>query len=36
MEELGTLRSRLRAEGIPPGEISERTRAVIDGKGWLA
>ena len=35
LEELGSARNRLRAEGVPAGEISERTRQVIDQEGWL-
>ena len=34
--ELGSARDRWRAEGVPAGEISRRTREVIDRKGWLA
>jgi precorrin-2 dehydrogenase/sirohydrochlorin ferrochelatase len=35
LEELGSARNRWRAEGVPAGEISERTRQVIDQEGWL-
>ena len=35
LEVLGSARNRWRAEGIPAGEISERTRQVIDREGWL-
>ena len=35
LEELGSARNRLRAEGVPAGEISERARQVIDQEGWL-
>lgn len=33
--ELGDARTRWRAEGVPAGEIGERTRRIIDDKGWL-
>jgi precorrin-2 dehydrogenase / sirohydrochlorin ferrochelatase len=33
--ELGAARTRWRAEGTAPGEISDRTRRMIDEKGWL-
>ena len=36
LEELGASRNRWRAEGIPADQISQRTRRVIDRKGWLA
>jgi precorrin-2 dehydrogenase / sirohydrochlorin ferrochelatase len=36
LAELGAARDRWRAAGVPAGEISERTRAIIDQKGWLA
>lgn len=35
LDELGEARTVWRAEGVPAGEISERTRQIIDGKGWL-
>jgi precorrin-2 dehydrogenase/sirohydrochlorin ferrochelatase len=34
--ELAALRERLRGEGASPAEISERTRASIVARGWLA
>jgi precorrin-2 dehydrogenase / sirohydrochlorin ferrochelatase len=34
--ELGAARTRWRAEGMSPGEISDRTRRMIDEKSWLA
>lgn len=33
--EIAVLRETLRSEGVDPGEVSERTRALIQGKGWL-
>lgn len=33
--ELGSARDRWRAEGARAGEIGERTRRLIDEKGWL-
>ncbi len=33
--ELGAVRTRWRNEGVTPGEISDRTRRLIDEKGWL-
>jgi len=35
IEELGDARTRWRTEGVGPGEISDRTRRIIDEKGWL-
>ncbi len=35
-EELGAHRDRWRGEGVPAGEIADRTRKIIDEKGWLA
>jgi precorrin-2 dehydrogenase / sirohydrochlorin ferrochelatase len=34
--ELGDLRQRLRGEGVPAGDISDRTRKIIEEKGWLS
>lgn len=34
--ELGAARERWRGEGVAAGDISVRTRAIIDEKGWLA
>lgn len=34
--ELGRMRDRLRAEGVPAGEIADQTRKIIDEKGWLS
>lgn len=36
LDELAAARLRWRSEGVPAGQIAERTRAFIDGKGWLA
>jgi precorrin-2 dehydrogenase/sirohydrochlorin ferrochelatase len=33
--ELGAARERWRGEGVAAGDISVRTRAIIDEKGWL-
>ena len=33
--ELGQVRERWRGEGVSPGEISDRTRKIIEEKGWL-
>ena len=33
--ELGAARSRWRDEGLPPGEVSERTVRMIGERGWL-
>jgi precorrin-2 dehydrogenase/sirohydrochlorin ferrochelatase len=35
MEEIGTTRAAWRAEGLPSHEVSERSRSLIDEKGWL-
>jgi hypothetical protein len=35
LDELGNARSRWRAEGVAPDEISRRTWLIIDEKGWL-
>jgi precorrin-2 dehydrogenase len=35
LDEAAALRGRLRAEGIAPSEVSERTRALVADKGWL-
>jgi precorrin-2 dehydrogenase / sirohydrochlorin ferrochelatase len=35
LAELGAVRERWRAEGVPAGDMSERTRAIIASKGWL-
>ena len=35
LAELGAAREHWRAEGVPAGEISVRTRAIIAAKGWL-
>ena len=35
LAEIATLRESLRAQGLPPSEVSERTRALLEGKGWL-
>lgn len=34
--ELGDARERWRGEGVPVGDIADRTRNIIDEKGWLA
>ena len=34
--ELGNARERWRGEGIPAGDISARTRKIIEEKGWLS
>ena len=34
-EELGRSRAAWRAEGMPPQEVSERSRSMIAEKGWL-
>jgi precorrin-2 dehydrogenase / sirohydrochlorin ferrochelatase len=35
LEEIGTARAGWRASGLPPQEISRRTRALVSEKGWL-
>ncbi|MBV9540491.1 MAG: siroheme synthase [Alphaproteobacteria bacterium] len=35
LEDVGTARQGWRAEGLPPDEVSRRTRALITEKGWL-
>ena len=36
MEEIAALRRALRAQGVPAGEITARTRAMLDEKGWMS
>lgn len=33
--ELGEARARWRGEGVPAGDVSARTRKIIEEKGWL-
>lgn len=35
LAEIAELRAQLRAEGALPSEVSEHTRALLEGKGWL-
>lgn len=35
MEEVSAARASWRAGGLPPGEVSRRTRALVSEKGWL-
>jgi precorrin-2 dehydrogenase/sirohydrochlorin ferrochelatase len=35
MEEVSTARAEWRAIGLPPDEVSRRTRALVSEKGWL-
>src|SRR4051812_30573277 len=35
LKELGTARAKLRAQGLPPGQVSEEVRALIARRGWL-
>jgi precorrin-2 dehydrogenase/sirohydrochlorin ferrochelatase len=35
VKELGTARAKLRAEGLPPSQVSEEVRALITRMGWL-
>jgi precorrin-2 dehydrogenase / sirohydrochlorin ferrochelatase len=36
LDEIATLRRQWRSEGAGPGEVAERTRRFVSGKGWLA
>lgn len=36
LETAGTARSGWRADGLPPDEVSRRTRDLIEKKGWLS
>ena len=36
VEELSRLRAGWRREGLGPGDVSERIRAVLNAKGWLS
>jgi len=36
LEEIAQLRDRWRNEGAAPAEVSERMRAHLEGRGWLA
>ena len=36
LEILGAARGGWRADGLPPDEVSRRTRALIDNGGWLS
>ena len=36
IEALGSARANGRAEGIGPGEVSKRTRDMVEKKGWLS
>ena len=35
VKELGAARAKLRAQGLPPSEVSEEVRALIARMGWL-
>ena len=35
MEEVSSARAGWRADGLPPEEVSRRTRALVSEKGWL-
>ena len=35
MEEVSAARAGWRADGLPPDEVSRRTRALVSEKGWL-
>ncbi|HUO91096.1 MAG TPA: NAD(P)-dependent oxidoreductase [Rhizomicrobium sp.] len=35
MEEISLARAGWRADGLPPDEVSHRTRTLVGGKGWL-
>lgn len=36
LETIGVARSGWRADGLPPDEVSQRTRDLIEKKGWLS
>jgi precorrin-2 dehydrogenase/sirohydrochlorin ferrochelatase len=36
LENLGAARGGWRADGLPPDEVSRRTRDLIDDRGWLS
>jgi precorrin-2 dehydrogenase/sirohydrochlorin ferrochelatase len=35
LEEVSSARAGWRADGLPPDEVSRRTRALVGEKGWL-
>lgn len=35
LETIGTARAGWRSEGLPPDEVSRRTRTLVEQKGWL-
>jgi len=36
LQALGTARAGWRADGLEPGEVSQRTRDMVERKGWLS